>query len=269
VRSAGRWVDPAVASVPAATATQNMWVDVAVGDQTAVTGLSRCPRTTQRRPPWPPSAGRRPRTRCREPSPRRSSWCRHDRREAAISTVNRTEGRSAGRSQPRIGMRLGWAPHPRGLPCRSDEPGSVHEWGRVDVDGTSSSATADGERSVGQYPAGTLKMRYLLRRAVRRARLRGRAARARIRSGAMSPRGRSRRSRPLAAGRGANAVAYRSSLTGAARRCPSVIEAARARKAERCQKAARPRSPRRSWVAEAEKIAEAATGRPPTAAHPC
>src|SRR3954468_8902486 len=33
--------------------------------------------------------------------------------------------------------------------------GSVHEWGRVDEDGTVFVRTADGERPVGQYPAGT------------------------------------------------------------------------------------------------------------------
>ena len=30
-----------------------------------------------------------------------------------------------------------------------------HEWGRVDSDGTVYVRTADGERSVGQYPEGT------------------------------------------------------------------------------------------------------------------
>src|SRR3954468_18294101 len=33
--------------------------------------------------------------------------------------------------------------------------GSVHEWGRVDDDGNVFVRTADGERSVGQYPEGT------------------------------------------------------------------------------------------------------------------
>ena len=33
--------------------------------------------------------------------------------------------------------------------------GSVHEWGRVDEDGTVYVRTADGERAVGQYPEGS------------------------------------------------------------------------------------------------------------------
>src|SRR5688572_15417238 len=47
----------------------------------------------------------------------------------------------------------GWAAPAPSKPKRS--PVTSHPWGRVADDGTVYVKTADGERSVGQYPAGT------------------------------------------------------------------------------------------------------------------
>ena len=63
------------------------------------------------------------------------------------------------------------------------------EWGRVDEDGTVYVKTADGERAVGQYPDGHARGGAdLLHRALRRARVRGRACSSSgSRSGVLSP----------------------------------------------------------------------------------
>jgi hypothetical protein len=137
--------------------------------------------------------------------------------------------------------------------------GSVHEWGRVDADGNVFVRTADGERSVGQYPAGTpdealaffterfdalsFEVELLVQR---------------IRSGVMSPEEALESVKTVSAQvEGANAVGDLASLTGRLEELRPVIEEQReARKAERVQKAAEAKVAKERLVAEAEKIAE-------------
>jgi len=137
--------------------------------------------------------------------------------------------------------------------------GSVHEWGRVDADGNVFVRTADGERSVGQYPAGTpdealaffterfdalsFEVELLVQR---------------IRSGVMSPEEALESVKTVSAQvEGANAVGDLASLTGRLEELRPVIEEQReARKAERVQKAAEAKDAKEQLVAEAEKIAE-------------
>jgi hypothetical protein len=137
--------------------------------------------------------------------------------------------------------------------------GSVHEWGRVDEDGNVFVRTADGERSVGQYPAGTpaealafFTERYdalafeveLLER--------------RIKSGVMSPEEAAESVKTVSQQvEGANAVGDLASLTARLEALRPVIDEQReARKAERVQKAAEAKDAKEKLVAEAEKIAE-------------
>jgi hypothetical protein len=137
--------------------------------------------------------------------------------------------------------------------------GSVHEWGRVDADGNVFVRTADGERSVGQYPAGTpdealaffterfdalsFEVELLVQR---------------IRSGVMSPEEALESVKTVSAQvEGANAVGDLASLSGRLEELRPVIEEQReARKAERVQKAAEAKEAKERLVAEAEKIAE-------------
>jgi hypothetical protein len=137
--------------------------------------------------------------------------------------------------------------------------GSVHEWGRVDADGNVFVRTADGERSVGQYPAGTPEealaffterfdaLSFEVELLVQR-----------IRSGVMSPEEALESVKTVSAQvEGANAVGDLASLTGRLEELRPVIEEQReARKAERVQKAAEAKVAKEHLVAEAEKIAE-------------
>jgi hypothetical protein len=137
--------------------------------------------------------------------------------------------------------------------------GSVHEWGRVDEDGNVFVRTPDGERSVGQYPAGTpaealtffterfdalsFEVELLVQR---------------IRSGVMSPEEALESVKTVSEQvEGANAVGDLASLTARLEGLRPVIEEQReARKAERVQKAAEAKDAKEKLVAEAEKIAE-------------
>jgi hypothetical protein len=134
-----------------------------------------------------------------------------------------------------------------------------HEWGRVDDDGTVYVRTADGERSVGQYPEGTpdealafFTERYaalsfeveLLER--------------RVRSGVMSPEEAAASVRTVQAQvTDANAVGDLAALTARLEALAPVIETQReARKAERAQRSAESRAAKERIVSEAEALAE-------------
>jgi hypothetical protein len=137
--------------------------------------------------------------------------------------------------------------------------GSVHEWGRVDEDGNVFVRTADGERPVGQYPAGSPEealaffterfeaLSFEVELLVQR-----------IRSGVMSPEEALESVKTVSAQvEGANAVGDLASLTARLEELRPVIEEQReARKAERVQKAAEAKEAKEKLVAEAEKIAE-------------
>src|SRR3954468_9264846 len=137
--------------------------------------------------------------------------------------------------------------------------GSVHEWGRVDADGNVFVRTADGERSVGQYPAGSPEealaffterfeaLSFEVELLVQR-----------IRSGVMSPEEALESVKTVSAQvEGANAVGDLASLSNRLEELRPVIEEQReARKAERVQKAAEAKDAKELLVAEAEKIAE-------------
>src|SRR3954451_8402540 len=137
--------------------------------------------------------------------------------------------------------------------------GSVHEWGRVDDDGNVFVRTADGERPVGQYPAGTPEealaffterfdaLSFEVELLVQR-----------IRSGVMSPEEALESVKTVSTRvEGANAVGHLASLTGRLEELRPVIEEQReARKADRVQKAAEAKVAKEHLVAEAEKIAE-------------
>src|SRR4051794_3918598 len=136
---------------------------------------------------------------------------------------------------------------------------SGQEWGRVDEDGNVFVRTADGERSVGQYPAGTPEealaffterfeaLSFEVELLVQR-----------IRSGVMSPEEALESVKTVSAQvDGANAVGDLASLTARLEELRPVIDEQReARKAERMQKAAEAKEAKEKLVAEAEKIAE-------------
>lgn len=139
-----------------------------------------------------------------------------------------------------------------------------HEWGRVAEDGTVFVRTADGERSVGQYPAGTpeeaLKFftdRYdaldfevgLLEQ--------------RIRSGVLSPEEAAESvTKVRAQVVDANAVGDLAALAGRLDAMAPVIgEQREARKAERAARAAESRVEKERIVTEAERLAESSDWR--------
>jgi hypothetical protein len=137
--------------------------------------------------------------------------------------------------------------------------GSVHEWGRVDEDGNVFVRTADGERSVGQYPAGTPDeaLAFFTERFDALA-FEVELLEQRIRSGVMSPEEANESVKTVSQQvDGANAVGDLASLTARLEGLRPVIEEQReARKAERAQKAAEAKEAKEKLVAEAEKIAE-------------
>jgi hypothetical protein len=137
--------------------------------------------------------------------------------------------------------------------------GSVHEWGRVDEDGNVFVRTADGERSVGQYPAGTPAeaLAFFTERFDALA-FEVELLEQRIRSGVMSPEEALESVKTVSQQvEGANAVGDLASLTARLEALRPVIEEQReARKAERVQKAAEAKDAKEKLVAEAEKIAE-------------
>jgi hypothetical protein len=137
--------------------------------------------------------------------------------------------------------------------------GSVHEWGRVDEDGNVFVRTADGERSVGQYPAGTPEeaLAFFTERFDALA-FEVELLEQRIRSGVMSPEEALESVKTVSQQvEGANAVGDLASLTARLEALRPVIDGQReARKAERVQKAAEAKDAKEKLVAEAEKIAE-------------
>ena len=146
------------------------------------------------------------------------------------------------------------------LPPRGHRtPGTSHEWGRVDSDGTVYVRTADGERSVGQYPEGTPEeaLAFYTERYAALA-FEVELLEKRINSGVMSPEEAAESVKKVAAQvDGANAVGDLVSLTGRLDALGPVIATQReARKAEKAAKQAEAKAAKEKVVAEAEKIAE-------------
>ena len=137
--------------------------------------------------------------------------------------------------------------------------GSVHEWGRVDEDGNVFVRTADGERPVGQYPAGTPEeaLAFFTERFEALS-FEVELLEQRIRSGVMSPEEALESVKTVSAQvTDANAVGDLASLTARLEALRPVIEGQReSRRAERAQKTAEAKVAKEKLVAEAEKIAE-------------
>ena len=137
--------------------------------------------------------------------------------------------------------------------------GSVHEWGRVDGDGNVFVRTADGERPVGQYPAGTPEeaLAFFTERFEALS-FEVELLEQRIRSGVMTPEEALESVKTVSAQvTDANAVGDLASLITRLEALRPVIEGQReARRAERAQKTAEAKVAKEKLVAEAEKIAE-------------
>ncbi len=137
--------------------------------------------------------------------------------------------------------------------------GSVHEWGRVDADGNVFVRTADGERPVGQYPAGTPEeaLAFFTERFEALS-FEVELLEQRIRSGVMSPEEALQSVKTVSAQvTDANAVGDLGALTTRLEALRPVIEGQReSRRAERVQKTAEAKVAKEKLVAEAEKIAE-------------
>lgn len=134
-----------------------------------------------------------------------------------------------------------------------------HQWGRVDDDGTVYVTTADGERSVGQYPEGTPEeaLRFFTERYDALA-FEVELLEQRIKSGVLSP---EEAVASVETVRGqvtdANAVGDLASLLTRLDALAPVIEGQReARKAEKAQRSAASRAEKEKIVTEAEKLAE-------------
>ena len=142
--------------------------------------------------------------------------------------------------------------------------GSVHEWGRVDDDGTVYVRTADGERAVGQYPDGTPEEAHgLLHQALRRARLRGRPARAAGPLGRDVPRGGRRVGQDRVARRSPTptpSATSRRSSAGSTRSARSSPPSARPARPRRRSAPPSPRPPRRRSSPRPRRSPPAATG---------
>lgn len=134
-----------------------------------------------------------------------------------------------------------------------------HEWGRVADDGTVFVRTADGERSVGQYPEGTPEeaLAFYTERYAALA-FEVELLDQRIRSGVMSPEEAAESVKTVSAQvDGANAVGDLAGLLARLEALAPVIETQReAKRAEKAQKQAEAREAKEKVVAEAEKIAE-------------
>ena len=134
-----------------------------------------------------------------------------------------------------------------------------HQWGRVDDDGTVYVRTADGERSVGQYPEGTPEeaLHFFTERYDALA-FEVELLEQRIKSGVLSP---EEAAESVNTVRGqvtdANAVGDLASLLTRLDALAPVIEGQReARKVEKAQRAAASRAEKEKIVSEAEKLAE-------------
>jgi hypothetical protein len=134
-----------------------------------------------------------------------------------------------------------------------------HQWGRVDDDGTVYVKTADGERSVGQYPEGTPEeaLTFFTERYDALA-FEVDLLEQRIKSGVMSPEEASASVRTVQTQVAeANAVGDLASLTARLEALGPVLETQReARKVERAQRTAESKASKEKIVAEAEKLAE-------------
>jgi hypothetical protein len=134
-----------------------------------------------------------------------------------------------------------------------------HEWGRVADDGTVYVRTADGERSVGQYPEGTPEqaLEFYTKRYDALA-LEVQLLEQRVNAGVMSPDEAAESVRTV---RGqvvdANAVGDLAGLAGRLDALSPVIATQRkARKEERARKSEESRAAKEAIVSEAEKLAE-------------
>jgi hypothetical protein len=137
--------------------------------------------------------------------------------------------------------------------------GSVHEWGRVDEDGNVFVRTADGERPVGQYPAGTpAEALAFFTERFEALSFEVELLQQRIRSGVMSPEEALESVKTVTAQVvEANAVGDLASLAARLEELRPVIEVQReSRRAERAQRTAEAKEAKERLVAEAEKIAE-------------
>ena len=137
--------------------------------------------------------------------------------------------------------------------------GSLHEWGRVDEDGTVFVRTNDGERAVGQYPAGSPEeaMSFFTTRFEALA-VEVELLEQRVRSGVMSPEEATASVKTVSEQvSGANAVGDLASLTGRLGSLGPVIASQReVRKAEKAQKAVESKAAKERIVAEAETLAQ-------------
>jgi hypothetical protein len=133
------------------------------------------------------------------------------------------------------------------------------EWGRVDEDGTVYVKTADGERAVGQYPAGTPEeaMTFFTERYAALA-FEVELLEKRVRSGVLSPEEATESVKTvLDQVSGANAVGDLAALTGRLESLRPVIAQLReTRKVEKAQRAAESKEQKEALVKEAERIAE-------------
>jgi len=134
-----------------------------------------------------------------------------------------------------------------------------HEWGRVADDGTVFVKTADGERSVGQYPEGTPDeaLKFFTERYAALA-FEVELLEKRIQSGVMSPDEAAASVRTVRTQVDeAKAVGDLAALTARLDALAPILEQQReARKVERAQRAAESRAAKERIVAEAEKLAE-------------
>jgi hypothetical protein len=134
-----------------------------------------------------------------------------------------------------------------------------HQWGRVDDDGTVYVKTADGERSVGQYPEGTPEeaLKFFTERYAALA-FEVELLEQRIKSGMLSP----EEAVESVATVGtqvteANAVGDLAALTARLEALTPVIDGQReSRKVEKAQRTAESRAQKEKIVGEAEKLAE-------------
>src|SRR3954454_5594788 len=137
--------------------------------------------------------------------------------------------------------------------------GSVHEWGRVDDDGNVFVRTADGERSVGQYPEGSPEeaLAFFTERFAALS-FEVELLEKRVASGVMSPEEATASVRTVGEQvASANAVGDLAGLTARLAALEPLLEQQReVRKAERAQRAAEAREGKERIVAEAEKLAE-------------
>jgi hypothetical protein len=139
-----------------------------------------------------------------------------------------------------------------------------HQWGRVDDDGTVYVRTAEGERSVGQYPEGSPEeaLAFFTERYAALA-FEVELLEKRIRSGVMSPEESVESVRTVSAQvADAHAVGDLASLTARLDALAPVIEQQReTRRAEKAQRAAESRVAKERIVGEAEKLADSSDWR--------